>query len=212
MIEVKGLTVRAGKHELRNISFGVPAGRYAILKGKTGQGKTTILESLCGLRKIESGTICVDGQDVTDASPGARGIGYVPQDGALFPNLNVREHLAFALRLRKQSKAIIKKRCLELASLLKIAHLLDRSVRNLSGGEAQRVALGRALSFHPKVLLLDEPLSALDEDTRSEMYDLLRMVQKTTGVTTLHVTHSREEAESLGDTHLLLDSSGIHLS
>lgn len=212
MIEVKGLTIRAGKHELRNISFDVPTGLYAILKGKTGQGKTTILESLCGLRKIQSGTIRVDGLDVTDAPPGARGIGYVPQDGALFPNLNVREHLAFALRLRKQSKASIEKRCLELASLLKIEHLLDRTVRNLSGGEAQRVALGRALSFHPKVLLLDEPLSALDEDTRSEMYDLLRTVQKTSKVTTLHVTHSREEAESLGDIHLLLDSRGIHLS
>ncbi len=212
MIELKEVTLRAGKHELRNLSFCVQAGHYAILKGKTGQGKTTLLEALCGLRKLQRGTIWIDGQNVTNASPGARGIGYVPQDGALFPNMNVQEHLAFALRLRKQPKALIENRCRELASLLKIDHLLNRSVVNLSGGEAQRVALGRALSFHPNVLLLDEPLSALDEDTRSEMYELLRMVQKTTGVTTLHVTHSREEAESLGDIHLTLDQTGIHTS
>jgi ABC-type sugar transport system ATPase subunit len=211
MIEVKEVTMRAGKHQLRNISFSIEAGRYAILKGKTGQGKTTLLEALCGLRNVQGGTIWIDGQNVTKMSPGGRGIGYVPQDGALFPNMNVREHLAFALRLRKQPHSLIDNRCRELASLLRIDHLLERSVVNLSGGEAQRVALGRALSFRPNVLLLDEPLSALDEDTRSEMYELLRMVQKTTGVTTLHVTHNREEAESLGEVHFILDEHGIQV-
>ncbi len=167
--------------------------------GRTGRGKTTILESICGLRKVTAGTIAVQGTDVTDWSPADREIGYVPQDLALFPTMSVADHLRFALHIRKASKAQIASRTSELAEMLGITHLLDRKIDKLSGGESQRVALGRAISFRPAVLLLDEPLSALDESTRNEMQTLLQTIQATTGVTTLHVTHSESEASALAD-------------
>src|SRR5207253_2022153 len=131
------------------------------------------------------------------------------QDLALFPTLSVREHLAFALRVRRSTEQTIKLRVSEFAELLGIAHLLDRLPHGLSGGESQRVALGRALAFHPQVLLLDEPLSALDEETRHEMYDLLKRVQRQTGVTTLHVTHSKAEARALAQQLLVLDAGSV---
>lgn len=209
MIELRDVCIRAGDFALEKISFVVPAGAYAVLMGRTGRGKTTILESICGLRTVDSGKILIGQTDVTDWMPGDRQIGYVPQDLALFPTLTVREHLAFALKLRKQSNTVISQRCNELANVLGISDLLHRSIEGLSGGESQRVALGRALSFHPSVLLLDEPLSALDESTRAEMQDLLTRVKTTTGVTILHVTHSNEEAEALSDIRFVLDDGKI---
>ena len=178
MIQLCDVAVTAGEFSLTGISFHVDAGQYAVLMGQTGRGKTTILESICGLRKIKSGRILVHGSDVTNASPADRKIGYVPQDLALFPTLNVRQHLEFALRLRKKPAIEIAERVSELADVLGIEHLLGRNIRGLSGGESQRVALGRALSFRPAVLLLDEPLSALDETTRYEMHDVLKRGQR----------------------------------
>ncbi|TWU06493.1 Spermidine/putrescine import ATP-binding protein PotA [Stieleria varia] len=177
--------------------------------GRTGLGKTTILESICGLRRVTAGKVLIGGIDMTHWLPGDRQIGYVPQDLALFPTLSVEEHLAFALRLRKWPTAEIRSRVAELSDVLGIRHLLLRSVAMLSGGESQRVALGRAISFRPAVLLLDEPLSALDESTRGEMQNLLLQIKQTTGVTALHVTHSSEEANALADYRLLIDSDGI---
>ena len=204
MIQLCDVAVDAGDFSLSEISFHVDSGQYAVLMGQTGRGKTTILELICGLRKIKSGRILVNGRDVTDASPADREIGYVPQDLVLFPTLNVRQHLEFALRLRKESAGDIAQRVDELADVLGIEHLLGRSIQGLSGGESQRVALGRALSFRPSVLLLDEPLSALDEATRYEMHDLLKRVKEKSRVTTLHVTHSVEDAEALADQRLTL--------
>ena len=209
MIQLSDVDLRAGSFSLNGISFHVDTGQYAVLMGPTGRGKTTILESICGLRKIASGRIIVDGYDVTQASPGDRQIGYVPQDLALFPTLNVRQHLEFALRLRKWSASDLSARVVELGEVLGIGHLLDRGVQGLSGGESQRVALGRALSFRPSILLLDEPLSALDETTRFEMHDLLIKVKETSPVTTLHVTHSVEDAEALADQRLTLSDGQI---
>jgi len=177
--------------------------------GTTGRGKTTLLESICGLRRVTEGKVLIHGRDVTDWNPADRQIGYVPQDLALFPTLTVQEHLEFAMRLRKKSSAEIAARTCELAEVLGISHLLNRSIAGLSGGESQRVALGRALSFKPSVLLLDEPLSALDEATRNDMHTLLRRVKETSGVTTLHVTHSQAESESLADRTLVLTQDGI---
>ena len=209
MIELREVTLEAGAFALRGVSLVIPTGRYAALMGRTGQGKTTLLEVICGLRRIDSGRVLIDGVDITDWAPGDRGIGYVPQDLALFPTLTVGEHLAFSLQLRKQSRQQVSSRIHELAELLGIGHLLARQVTHLSGGEGQRVALGRALSFHPSVLLLDEPLSALDEETRGEMHDLLKQVQQTNRITTLHVTHSTAEAQALADWHLILEAGAI---
>jgi ABC-type sugar transport system ATPase subunit len=146
---------------------------------------------------------------VTRLKPADRGVGYVPQDLALFPSMTVREHLAFALEVRRRPRADVDKRVGELSDFLGIAHLLNRRPPGLSGGESQRVALGRALAFRPPVLLLDEPLSALDDETRNEMYNLLRSVQRLTGVTALHVTHSVAEAKALADRVLLLDGGAV---
>lgn len=205
MIELREVGLHAGDFSLSDISFKVEAGQYAVLMGRTGRGKTTILESICGLRRIDRGQILIHDVDVTTWSPADREIGYVPQDLALFPNLTVAEHLKFALRLRGQSQRAISDRVDELSEVLGISHLLGRSIDGLSGGESQRVALGRALSFRPSVLLLDEPLSALDAATRQEMQSLLRTVKNTTGVTTLHVTHSVDEATALADCCIQLD-------
>lgn len=175
--------------------------------GRTGSGKTTLLEAICGLKPVRSGRVLLCGRDVTRLKPADRNVGYVPQDLALFPTMTVREHLTFALGLRGWDGNAIARRVDELTRLLGIAHLLDRRPAGLSGGESQRVALGRALAYNPPVLLLDEPLSALDDETRAEMYALLRSVQRETGVTTLHVTHSGAEARALAD-HLLVLREG----
>ena len=198
MIELKNISARSGNFLLCDVSLHVQSGHYGVLMGQTGCGKTTLLEAIAGLKPVTSGHIILSGRDVTHLTPAQRGIGYVPQDGALFPTMSIREHLAFALKIRREKPDAIDKRIAELAGLLNIESLLQRSPLGLSGGERQRVALGRALSFQPKILLLDEPLSAVDEDTREDMYELLRRVQAETKITALHVTHNSAEARRLG--------------
>lgn len=199
MIELKGIDWSAGAFSLFDVSFQVPARTYAVLMGATGSGKTTIIEMIAGLRMPQAGQILIDGRDITRLAPGQRGIGYVPQDGALFPTMTVREQLGFAPRIRRRPVNETTQKVDAMARELGIEHLLDRQPRGLSGGERQRVALGRALLADPKVLLLDEPLSALDESTRGDMIALLKKLQKETGVIALHITHSRAEAEALAD-------------
>lgn len=199
MILLEDVSIRAGEFSLQDVDMEVPGGQYGVLMGRTGSGKTTILEAIIGLRPVVGGRISLDGADVTRSKPALRGIGYVPQDGALFSTMTVREQIALALYVRRARRAEIERRVAELADMLGIAELLDRRPKGLSGGERQRVALGRALSFQPRVLCLDEPLSALDEETRLQMYSLLERVRTQTGVTALHVTHSREEADRLAD-------------
>ena len=209
MISIRNVSVRSGGFSLRQVSFEIPAGGYGVLMGRTGSGKTTILEMLCGLRDVQEGSIWLDQRDVTALAPADRGIGYVPQDRALFQTMTVRENLAFAPSIHGWKREEIDARVSELAELLRIAPLLDRSPAGLSGGEAQRVALGRALAARPKILLLDEPLSALDDETWEGMIDLLGEVRKATGVTTLHVTHRREEARRLADRVLILADGAV---
>jgi ABC-type sugar transport system ATPase subunit len=209
MIELDDITIHSGSFSLAATKLTVPAATYAVLMGGTGQGKTTILEAICGLRRVSSGRIVLNGVDITRWKPADRGVGYVPQDLALFPTMTVREHLEFALRLRRAAAATIRDRVAELAEVLGIQALLARRVRGLSGGEAQRVALGRALSFHPRVLLLDEPLNALDEATRDRLCELLRSVQRENELTTLHVTHSRAEARALADKLFVLEAGRV---
>jgi molybdate/tungstate transport system ATP-binding protein len=210
VIAVDNLSIHQGNFALSGISFHVPKGEYAVLMGRTGCGKTTLLEAICGLRPIlPPGRIRLMDRDVTDLKPAERGIGYVPQDGALFPTMTVRDHLAFALEIRRWEKSRVDGAVSEIAALLGLDHLLRRKPPGLSGGEAQRVALGRALSFHPGILLLDEPLSALDEPTREEMYGLLQTVRTRTGVTALHVTHSLTEARALADRILVFHEGRV---
>lgn len=206
MIELIDASVGSGGFSLRGLSFRVENGQYAVVMGKTGIGKTTILETICGLRKIRAGKVLIGGVDVTRWTAADRNVGYVPQDLALFPTMSVRQHLEFAMRLRKQGRQAINQRIEEIADILDITQLLGRNVKELSGGESQRVALGRALTFGPSVLLLDEPLSALDAGTRKTAQIMLRDINLKTGVTVLHVTHNEDEAEALADCWIRIES------
>lgn len=202
----------ASRSILEDVTISIPANTYAVLMGPTGCGKTSLLEIICGLRKPTAGRVLLDGRDVTRLEPRERGIGYVPQDLALFPRLTVRQQIAFAPKLRgmpaSEQQALVHR----LAGQLGITALLDRLPDALSGGEKQRVALARALAARPKLLLLDEPLSALDESTRAEASSLLQSIQKEHSLTVLHVTHSSSEAEMLGQLHLRLMNGRLESS
>ena len=210
MIQLENLCLRNGSFELNDLSMTIASGSYGILMGRTGCGKTTILEAICGLQPhVKSGIIRLNDSDVTLLKPAERGIGYVPQDSALFETMSIFENVAFSLRLRKWIESDIKERVHELAKLMSITKLLDRRPFGLSGGEAKRVALARALAASPNVLCLDEPLSALDEETHGEICDLLGELHREIEVTILHITHSSAEAHRLGETFLRLEEGQL---
>lgn len=209
MIHVDNLSMTQGAFSLQGISFRIPQGSHAVLTGKSGSGKTSLLEAICGLRPIQAGSITIADQDVTGKRPAERRIGYVPQDGALFPNYRVGEQLAFGLIVHGYDSKIIGKRVEEVATMLGIDHLLDRYPDKLSGGEIQRVALGRVLTLKPRALCLDEPLSALDWDTHDEICDLLLNTIKKQRITTFHITHNRAEAQKLADIEFRIEDGKI---
>lgn len=209
MLSINKLSIRQGDFRLDDISFQIQKSEYVVLMGKTGCGKTTVLEAICGLRTIHSGTILLDGSDISRLKPSERSIGYVPQDGALFSSMDVQSNLSFALRIRKWERAKIVNRVNELAELLGIEHLLTRKITGLSGGERQRIALGRGLAFYPEFLCLDEPLSALDEPTRDDMYMLLQKLKKELSITALHISHSSSDAKMLADRILKIENERI---
>lgn len=198
-VTVKGLSIELGDFSLREINLQVRQGEYFSILGPTGAGKTVLLECIAGLRMPRTQGIWLNGTEVTHLPPEKRGGSYVPQDYALFPFLTAGENIAFGLKLRGFSSSEIQQRVESLSETLGIHHLLDRSPQTLSGGERQRVALARALIVEPLVLLLDEPLSALDPSTRSELRSELRRIHKAFSITTLHVTHDLEEAFVLSD-------------
>lgn len=207
MIAVEGLSIRQGEFALRDVSLVIPTGAYAVLTGPTGCGKTTLLECLAGLRTPTAGRITLAERDVTSLPPATRNVGYVPQDTAVFPTLSVWHNLAFGLTVRNVRRELVEQRVSELAERLGLTHLLRRRAVGLSGGEAQRVALGRALAFHPPVLLLDEPLNAVDPLTRDRVTETLRT--RGSGCTVLHVTHAAAEAEPLVTQKLHFDGGKI---
>jgi ABC-type Fe3+/spermidine/putrescine transport system ATPase subunit len=209
MIRTEQLSFRIGDFQLRSFSLEVARGAYFVLLGPPGSGKTIFLECLCGLRRISSGRVVIDGRDVTGLEPRARGIGYVPQDYALFPHLSVERNIAFGLRAQRHSSDEIRVRVTQTAEMLGISRLLKRNVAGLSGGEKQRTALARALIMEPKVLLLDEPVCALDESTRQSVCALLHRVQRKLGVTVIHVSHNLEEAFSVADRAAILNEGAL---
>ncbi len=193
------LSVSAGDFTLSNISLEIPPSRCAVLMGRSGSGKTTLMEALCGLRKITSGHILLENRNITTLRPGERAIGLVPQDTVLFPHLSVREHLAFGPELAGWNRHDITTRIHTLADALDITPLLDRKPRGLSGGEAKRVSLGRALAARPALLCLDEALTGLDTQTRHNIMHLIQRIIREENLTTLHITHHQDEADILAD-------------
>jgi molybdopterin-binding protein len=199
MIEVKNLYVDLGEFVLEDISLNIEDGEYFIILGPTGAGKTVLLESIAGLYPIKSGEIWLRGKEVTGVEPEKRRISIVYQDHVLFPHLSVRDNLTFGLRMQKTGTDAEKDRLDWVAELLGIDSLLHRRPDTLSGGEKQKVALGRAIITQPEVLLVDEPMSALDPETRESVQRELRQLHKALGITILHVTHDFEEAIALGN-------------
>ncbi|MDD4892341.1 MAG: ABC transporter ATP-binding protein [Phycisphaerae bacterium] len=199
MIELENITAHLGQFTLHPTSLRVPTGHYCVLLGPPGSGKTTLVELICGLRPLLGGRILLDGRAVEAMDPADRHVGYVPQDYALFPTLSVRRNIAFGLEVRHVGRTLVHARVEQAAARLHIEYLLDRSCRGLSGGERQRVALARALVLEPKVLLLDEPVSALDESTRQQVCLELRSLHQSLGMTTVHICHNFEETRSVAD-------------
>lgn len=209
MIEVQGLQERRGGFVLQVPALQVQAGEYLVLLGPSGAGKSLLLGAMAGLYPLREGRIFVDGVEVTQQPPERRNIGLVAQHPGLFPHLTVRQNIAFGLRYRRARRAALEARMAQLIELLDLGRLLDRSVRDLSGGEQQRVALARTLTVEPRVLLLDEPLGRLDHNTRQELRQELRRLHKALGTTTLHVSHDRTDAFALADRVVILGGGQI---
>lgn len=199
MIDMRQISLRAGTFRVRNVSFRAAPGEYFVLMGQTGAGKSLLIKCICGLIRPTDGSIHIDGRDVTRLEPRDRNVGYMPQDCGLFPHMSILKNILFSLRARGLRRAEALREAGPLIEMLGIEYLLKRSPRNLSGGERQKVALTRALASRPKLLLLDEPVSAVDEPTRREVCAELRDIQRRLGISTIHVCHSLEEARAVAD-------------
>lgn len=184
---------------VKDFTLSVEKGEFISFLGPSGCGKTTTLRMVAGFEKPDAGTIRIDGRDITGLRPNQRNIGMVFQSYALFPNLTVEQNVGFGLRVARTDKATTRARVAEMLSIVGLADFGARYPFQLSGGQQQRVALARALAIRPQVLLLDEPLSALDAKIRVSLRDEIRAIQQRLGITTIYVTHDQEEALSMSD-------------
>jgi molybdate/tungstate transport system ATP-binding protein len=205
VIEIKNVSVHLGNFSLSDLNFSIDDREYFVVLGPTGAGKTILIECLAGLQRFMKGEIWVDGNNITTLPPERRKVGYVPQDFALFPFLNVVENITFGLRGKSIEKNEMKEKVKSLSNLLGIFHLLNRDIRTLSGGEKQRVALARALATSPQILLLDEPLNSIDVKTSKYLRLELKRLHGELGITTIHVTHNLIEAEEIADRMAVLN-------
>ncbi len=191
---------------VHDFNMAIDKGEFISFLGPSGCGKTTVLRMVAGFETPSAGSIVVDGKDQTSLKPNQRNIGMVFQAYALFPNMNVFDNVAFGLKIAGQPKADIEKRVKEMLALIHLDHLAERYPYQLSGGQQQRVALARALAPKPQVLLLDEPLSALDAKIRVSLREEIRQIQQKLGITTVFVTHDQEEALSISDRIVVMNA------
>lgn len=196
MLKVENLSVQKGDFSLKNLSFEVEKNSYFVILGKTGSGKTMLLESIAGINKIK-GKLFFEQDEMSTFPPEKRGFGFVYQDFVLFPNMSVKENILFAARYKKIENADAL--FADIIDFLKIEQLLERKITHLSGGEKQRVAMARAIYSRPKLLLLDEPLSAIDPTFRNAIMKSLKEIVKRYDTTIIHVTHNFREASYLAD-------------
>jgi putative spermidine/putrescine transport system ATP-binding protein len=209
-LDVNDLEVFYGATQvLHNVSLSVAAGEFVALLGPSGCGKTTLLRAVSGFVPVAAGRIAVGGRDITHEPPDKRGMAMVFQSYALWPHMTTAQNLGYGLKLRRVAKAEIAKRVAEILSMLKLEGFGERNVTQLSGGQRQRVALGRALAVSPELLLLDEPLSNLDARIREDVRHEIKALQHKLGITTIHVTHDREEAMVMADRIAILDAGRI---
>ncbi|MDY6951579.1 MAG: ATP-binding cassette domain-containing protein [Thermodesulfobacteriota bacterium] len=211
MITIRGLNISLRDFHLRDIHLDVAENEFFILMGPTGAGKTVLLEAIAGLVPIESGKISIGGQEMTGLPPEKRGISIVYQDYALFPHLTVINNITYGLRFHKINKEKAQERLARLLHVLNLSHLKDRLPAHLSGGEKQRVSVARALMVEPKVLLLDEPLSALDPGFREEVREALKRLHRTSNITFMMVTHDFAEALSLAGRAAVMNQGKIDI-
>ncbi|MDC0074303.1 ABC transporter ATP-binding protein [Alphaproteobacteria bacterium] len=209
-VELKNLIKTFGETKaVDNVSLVIPDGAYCCMIGPSGCGKTTILRMIAGHEAPTSGEVTIGGSETAGLKPVERGTSMMFQSYALFPHLTVAENVAFSLRVKGIEKEARRKSAMEVLETVKMTHLADRIPAQLSGGQQQRVALARSLITNPKVLLLDEPLSALDEFLRLQMREELRRLQKEIGITFIHVTHTQPEALALADLIVVMDQGVI---
>jgi ABC-type sugar transport system ATPase subunit len=209
MIQVKDLCIEFDGFQLKDINLSIESGEIFVFLGPTGAGKTVLIECIAGLHKLKEGHIWSYNEDITLLPPDERNMGYVPQDYKLFPHLNVFSNIAFGLKVKKYTAQQIKERVHHISDIIGISHLLHRDTYRLSGGEKQRVALARALAPFYKVLLLDEPMTNLDQRTAKYLRLELKRIVKQLNVTTLYITHDLIEAEELADKIALIDNGRI---
>jgi sulfate transport system ATP-binding protein len=209
-IEVKNVSKRFGDFvALDDVSLVVPDGSLTALLGPSGGGKSTLLRVIAGLESPDSGSVLIRGEDVTGVTPQERGVGFVFQHYAAFKHMTVRDNIAFGLSIRKRPKEDIDRRVAELLDLVRLDGFAHRYPSQLSGGQRQRMALARALAVDPNVLLLDEPFGALDAAVRTELREWLRRLHEEVHVTTLFVTHDREEAMEIAEQIVVINQGGI---
>jgi putative spermidine/putrescine transport system ATP-binding protein len=199
----------AGQLALTGVDLTMKPGEFIALLGPSGCGKTTVLRTLSGLEQVTEGRILIDGEDVADLPVNKRDIGMVFQSYSLFPHMTVLENVEFGLRMRKVEKESRVRRSNEALEMVGLGHLGERYAHQLSGGQQQRVALARALVTRPRVLLLDEPLSALDAKVRVQLRDEIRKIQQETGITAVFVTHDQEEALAVADRVAVMNAGSI---
>jgi ABC-type Fe3+/spermidine/putrescine transport system ATPase subunit len=209
-LEVTELEVAYGATPvLHRIALSVAAGEFVALLGPSGCGKTTLLRAVSGFVPVTAGRIAVGGRDITHEPPDKRGMAMVFQSYALWPHMTTAQNLGYGLKLRRVPKPDVAKRVAEILAMLKLEGFGERNVTQLSGGQRQRVALGRALAVSPELLLLDEPLSNLDARIREDVRHEIKALQHKLGITTIHVTHDREEAMVMADRIAILDAGRI---
>ena len=197
---------------LQNLSIYIGAGEIVALTGPSGSGKTTLLRCIAGLEVVESGTILLSGEEITSKPAHLRRIGLVFQDNQLFPHLNVAKNISYSLMIQGTKQKLMDEKVAEALELVGLTHLSQREVFKLSGGEAKRIAVARALVAQPKVLLLDEPLNGLDKELHARLLADLGTLLRLRGTTTLHVTHDQDEANAIADRVLDIRNLMPHLT